>query len=94
MSHDEAAIIVATVLKNIAETYTGEEGKRRLRNPMLRKTLARRVTIAQACGMMDVDVEAATRAQRQPRRATGLDARGNNSMRQQRELPRLEGLRT
>ncbi len=31
MSHDEAAAIVAASLKNIAETYTGEEGKRRLR---------------------------------------------------------------
>jgi nitrate reductase alpha subunit len=30
MSHDEAAEIVAAVLKNIAETYTGDEGKRRL----------------------------------------------------------------
>lgn len=28
-----------------------------LRNPLLRKTLARRVTIAQACRMMDVDVD-------------------------------------
>ncbi len=31
MSHDEAAGIVAAALKNIAETYTGEEGQRRLR---------------------------------------------------------------
>lgn len=31
MSHDEAATIVAAALKNIAETYTGEEGMRRLR---------------------------------------------------------------
>ncbi len=31
VSHDEAATIVAAALKNIAETYTGEEGKRRLR---------------------------------------------------------------
>ena len=31
MSHDEAATIVAATLKNIAETYTGDEGKRRLR---------------------------------------------------------------
>ena len=31
MPHDEAATIVAAALKNIAETYTGEEGKRRLR---------------------------------------------------------------
>lgn len=31
VSHDEAAKIVAAALKNIAETYTGEEGKRRLR---------------------------------------------------------------
>ncbi len=30
MSHDEAAVIVAAALKNIAETYTGDEGKRRL----------------------------------------------------------------
>jgi len=30
MPHAEAAKIVAAVLKNIAETYTGEEGKRRL----------------------------------------------------------------
>ncbi|MEW5978822.1 MAG: molybdopterin-dependent oxidoreductase [Acidobacteriota bacterium] len=30
-SHDEAARLVASALKNIAETYTGEEGKRRLR---------------------------------------------------------------
>jgi nitrate reductase alpha subunit len=31
VTHDEAAAIVAAALKNIAETYTGEEGKRRLR---------------------------------------------------------------
>jgi len=31
VSHDEAAKIVAASLKNIAETYSGEEGKRRLR---------------------------------------------------------------
>ncbi len=31
VSHDEAAKIVASALKNIAETYSGEEGKRRLR---------------------------------------------------------------
>ncbi|MFN0123036.1 MAG: twin-arginine translocation signal domain-containing protein, partial [Blastocatellia bacterium] len=31
MPHDEAAKIVAAALKNIAETYTGEEGKRRLK---------------------------------------------------------------
>src|SRR3972149_2058414 len=31
VSHDEAATIVAAVLKNIAETYSGEEGQRRLR---------------------------------------------------------------
>lgn len=31
MSHDEAAVIVASALKNIAETYTGEEGQRRLK---------------------------------------------------------------
>ncbi|MBM3812002.1 MAG: molybdopterin oxidoreductase, partial [Acidimicrobiia bacterium] len=31
VSHDEAARIVATSLKNIAETYSGEEGKRRLK---------------------------------------------------------------
>jgi nitrate reductase / nitrite oxidoreductase, alpha subunit len=31
VSHDEAASIVAAVLKNIAETYTGEEGQRKLR---------------------------------------------------------------
>ena len=31
VSHDEAAKIVASALKNIAETYTGEEGKNRLR---------------------------------------------------------------
>jgi hypothetical protein len=31
-------------------------GFKPLRNPLLRKTLARRVTIAQACCMMDVDV--------------------------------------
>src|SRR5512140_1410351 len=30
MPHDEAAVIVAAALKNIAETYTGDEGKRRL----------------------------------------------------------------
>ncbi len=30
VTHDEAAKIVAMALKNIAETYTGEEGKRRL----------------------------------------------------------------
>ncbi len=30
VSHDEAARIVAAALKNIAETYSGEEGKRRL----------------------------------------------------------------
>ena len=30
VSHDEAAKLVAAALKNIAETYTGEEGKRRL----------------------------------------------------------------
>ncbi len=30
-SHDEAAGIVAAALKNIAETYSGEEGQRRLR---------------------------------------------------------------
>ncbi len=32
MPHDQAATIVAAALKNIAETYTGEEGKRRLRS--------------------------------------------------------------
>lgn len=31
MPHDEAAAIVAAALKNIAETYTGDEGIRRLR---------------------------------------------------------------
>lgn len=31
MSHDEAAVIVAAALKNIAETYSGDEGKRRLK---------------------------------------------------------------
>jgi nitrate reductase alpha subunit len=31
LSHDEAAQIVAAALKNIAETYSGEEGKKRLR---------------------------------------------------------------
>ncbi|MFV0389664.1 MAG: molybdopterin-dependent oxidoreductase [Pyrinomonadaceae bacterium] len=31
MPHDQAAVIVAAALKNIAETYTGEEGMRRLR---------------------------------------------------------------
>jgi nitrate reductase alpha subunit len=31
VSHDEAATIVAAALKNIAETYTGDEGKRRLK---------------------------------------------------------------
>lgn len=31
MSHDEAALIVAAALKNIAETYTGDEGIRRLK---------------------------------------------------------------
>ncbi|MCC6364273.1 MAG: molybdopterin-dependent oxidoreductase [Bryobacterales bacterium] len=31
VSHDEAAAIVAKSLKNIAETYTGEEGMKRLR---------------------------------------------------------------
>ena len=31
MSHDEAAVIVAAALKNIAETYTGDEGKRKLK---------------------------------------------------------------
>jgi nitrate reductase alpha subunit len=31
VSHDEAAKIVAAALKNIAETYSGEEGKRRLK---------------------------------------------------------------
>ena len=31
VTHDEAATIAAKALKNIAETYTGEEGKRRLR---------------------------------------------------------------
>jgi nitrate reductase alpha subunit len=30
VSHDEAAKIVASAIKNIAETYSGEEGKRRL----------------------------------------------------------------
>ncbi len=30
MSHDDAAAIVAAALSNIAETYTGDEGKRRL----------------------------------------------------------------
>ncbi len=30
MPHAEAAVIVAAALKNIAETYTGDEGKRRL----------------------------------------------------------------
>ena len=30
VSHDEAATMAAAALKNIAETYTGEEGKRRL----------------------------------------------------------------
>jgi nitrate reductase alpha subunit len=32
VTHDEAATIVAAVLKNIAETYSGEEGQRRLRD--------------------------------------------------------------
>jgi nitrate reductase alpha subunit len=31
VSHDEGATIAAAVLKNIAETYSGEEGKRRLK---------------------------------------------------------------
>lgn len=31
MSHDEAAAIVAAALKDIAETYTGDEGKRKLK---------------------------------------------------------------
>jgi nitrate reductase alpha subunit len=31
MPHDEAAVIVAAALKNIAETYTGDEGKRKLK---------------------------------------------------------------
>ena len=31
VTHEEAARIVAAALKNIAETYTGEEGKRRLK---------------------------------------------------------------
>jgi nitrate reductase alpha subunit len=31
MSHDEAAKIVASALKNIAETYSGEEGRKRLK---------------------------------------------------------------
>jgi len=31
MPHDQAAAIVAAALKNIAETYSGEEGQRRLR---------------------------------------------------------------
>lgn len=31
LSHDEAAAIVAAALKNIAETYTGDEGMRRLK---------------------------------------------------------------
>ncbi|MBK9215696.1 MAG: molybdopterin-dependent oxidoreductase [Chloracidobacterium sp.] len=31
MSHDEAAVIVAAALKNIAETYTGDEGMRKLK---------------------------------------------------------------
>jgi nitrate reductase alpha subunit len=31
VSHDEAAAVVAAALKNIAQTYTGEEGQRRLR---------------------------------------------------------------
>ncbi|MCK6681379.1 MAG: molybdopterin-dependent oxidoreductase [Thermoanaerobaculia bacterium] len=31
LTHDEAAAIVARALKNIAETYTGEEGQRKLR---------------------------------------------------------------
>jgi nitrate reductase alpha subunit len=31
MSHDEGAVIVAAALKNIAETYTGDEGKRKLK---------------------------------------------------------------
>jgi len=31
LTHDQAATFVAKALKNIAETYTGEEGKRRLR---------------------------------------------------------------
>jgi nitrate reductase alpha subunit len=31
LSHDEAAQIVAAALKNIAETYSGEEGKKKLR---------------------------------------------------------------
>jgi nitrate reductase / nitrite oxidoreductase, alpha subunit len=30
VTHDEAAMLAAKTLKNIAETYTGEEGKRRL----------------------------------------------------------------
>ncbi len=32
VTHDEATMIAARALKNIAETYTGEEGKRRLRD--------------------------------------------------------------
>ena len=32
VSHDEAAKIVAAALKNIAETYTGEKGKQRLKD--------------------------------------------------------------
>ncbi|MBP6002221.1 MAG: molybdopterin-dependent oxidoreductase [Pyrinomonadaceae bacterium] len=31
MTHDEAAVIVAAALKNITETYTGDEGKRKLK---------------------------------------------------------------
>ena len=31
VSHDESAAVVAAALKNIAETYSGEEGERRLR---------------------------------------------------------------
>jgi hypothetical protein len=45
---------VLTVYPGLLDTFVAF-GFKPLRNPLLRKTLARRVTIAQACRMMDVD---------------------------------------
>ena len=45
-----------------------------LRNPLLRKTLARRVTIAQACHMMDVDIHELLRTLNE-HRATNIDGK-------------------
>jgi hypothetical protein len=50
-SHDR----VLTLYPRLLDTFVSF-GFTSLRNPILRKTVARRVSIAQACRMMDVDV--------------------------------------